>query len=136
MFTFIFDFLQFISFSWTFWDFFCIFWIIFDFFKLLSLLLKVTKVNNKHQKSIKLATQNNKLIFAQRVQKASYKDQSPPQELEESPHSVLYLLLCSPIFSPYFPVQLGEEFKSKHFQQIKLFVSLIKLLCFLYNIHE
>ena len=64
------------------------------FSKLLMLLLKVTKVTTGHQKLPKMG-QNSIIIsfFARRAKKASAEGQSPPQELEVSPRSGLYLLV-------------------------------------------
>ena len=59
-----------------FWDFFGDFWGFIS--KLPSLLLKVAEVNNDHQQLPRIS---------------SFFTQSPPQELEESPHSGLYLLV-------------------------------------------
>ena len=58
------------------------------------LLLKVTKVITGDQKIPKMG--QNSIIssfFAQRAEKALAKGQSPPQELEVSPHSGLYLIV-------------------------------------------
>ena len=109
-------FLDFLDFFWIFlifwtffgfWDFlkfFEIFWIFLDFFfwlLLLKLLLKVTKVTTGHQKLPKMG-QNSILrsFLARRAKKASAEGRSPPQELEVSPRSGLYLLV-------YFQNSLG-----------------------------
>ena len=58
------------------------------------LLLKVTKVTTGHQKLPKMG--QNSIIssfFARRTKKASAEGRSPPQELEVSPRSGLYLLV-------------------------------------------
>ena len=58
------------------------------------LLLKVTKVTTGHQKLPKMG--QNSIIspfFARRAKKASAEGRSPPQELEVSPRSGLYLLV-------------------------------------------
>ena len=90
----------------TFWNldvlkFFGFFYFFLDFFgflgffsKLLMLLLKVTKVTTGHQKLPKMG--QNSIIssfFARRAKKASAEGRSPPQELEVSPRSGLYLLV-------------------------------------------
>ena len=62
--------------------------------KLLMLLLKVPKVTTGHQKLPKVV--QNSIIssfFARRAKKASAEGRSPPQELEVSPRSGLYLLV-------------------------------------------
>ena len=58
------------------------------------LLLKVTKVTTGHQKLPKMG--QNSIIssfFARRAKNASAEGRSPPQELEVSPRSGLYLLV-------------------------------------------
>ena len=58
------------------------------------LLLKVTKVITGDQKMPKMG--QNSIIssfFARRAKKASDEGRSPPQDLEVSPHSGLYLLV-------------------------------------------
>ena len=59
------------------------------------LLLKVTKVITGDQKNAKNGPkQYNKLFFCPKGKKSLGLGQSPPQELEVSPHSGLYLLVC------------------------------------------
>ena len=59
------------------------------------LLIKVTEVITEHQKWPKICKNNIKShVFAQRAKIASAVGQSPPQQLEVSPRSVLYLLVC------------------------------------------
>ena len=111
------SFLNFLVFFWIFWFFFGFFWFFgrfldfgilgffFEFFEifwiffvclllLLMLLLKVTKVITGDRKMPKMG--QNSIIssfFARRAKKASAEGQSPPQELEVSPRSGLYLLV-------------------------------------------
>ena len=62
--------------------------------KLLRLLLKVTKVTTGNQKMPKMG--QNSIIspfFARRAKNALAEGRSPPQELEVSPRSGLYLLV-------------------------------------------
>ena len=94
------DFLDFLDVFWIF-GFFEIFWNYLDFFGfiffwllLLMLLLKITKVTTGHKKLPKMG--QNSIIssfFARRAKKASAEGRSPPQELEVSPRSGLYLLV-------------------------------------------
>ena len=84
-----------------FWIFFPIFWVFFyflDFFgnpcKVTKVTTKVTKATTGHQKMPKMG--QNSIIssfFARRAKKASAEGRSPPQELEVSPRSKLYLLV-------------------------------------------
>ena len=89
-------FLHFFCILLIFWGFFKVFWNFSDFFLLLllMLLLKVTKVITGDQKMPRMG--QNSIIssfFAPRAKKASAEGRSPPQELEVSPHSGLYLLV-------------------------------------------
>ena len=76
---------NFLLFIWFFW----IFWIVF----------KATMVTTKSYEGLLLNTKNKqkqrklKLYFAQRAKKYQAKGRSPPQELEESARSGLYLLV-------------------------------------------
>ena len=66
------------------------------FSKLLRLLLKVTEVTTEHQKWPKISENSIKSpTFAQRAKKAPALGRSPPQELEVSPRSGLYLLVMT-----------------------------------------
>ena len=74
---------------WDFKTFFGHFWISFEFFgffsKLLRLLINITKVTTDHQKWLKIGTNRIKASFFCPKGKKSL-GQSPPQELEVSPH--------------------------------------------------
>ena len=74
----------------------------FGFFsKLLWLLVKVTEVTTEHQKISK----NSIKISKPKGQKnLSAEGRSPPQELEESPHSGLYLLVFLHLFGIFVVV--------------------------------
>ena len=70
------------------------FWFFGLFSKWLRLLLKIAEVTTEHQKWPKISTNSVKSSsFAQRAKKASAEGWSPPQKLEVSPHSGLYLLV-------------------------------------------
>ena len=64
------------------------------FSKLLRVLLNVTEVTTEHQKWPKIGTHSVKAFFCPKGKKASAESQSPPQELEVSPRSGLYLLVA------------------------------------------
>ena len=82
---------------------------------LLRLLIKVTEVTTEHQKWPKVSQKSIKSpFFARRAKNASDGGRSPPQELEVSPRSGLYLLM----FSKSNPRQDSEpESSCKQFQQ-------------------
>ena len=64
------------------------------FSKLLRLLINITEITTEHQKWLKISTNSVKSsFFVRRAKKASSEGRSPPQELEVSPHSGLYLLV-------------------------------------------
>ena len=97
------DFWDFLDFS-IFGDFLGFFVGFFGFLsKLLRLLLKVTEVTTKHQKLPKISKNCLKSFFLP-------EGQSPPQELEESLRSGLYLLVCLKIYliSPNIICMLPE----------------------------
>ena len=87
------DFLDFFDFF-DFLKFFGFFYFFLDFFGFLGFFFKVTNVTTGHQKLPKMG-QNSiiSFFFARRAKKTSAEGRSPPQELEVSPRSGLYLLV-------------------------------------------
>ena len=81
---------------------------------LLRSLLKVTEVNTKHQKWPKIRENNQKKAFFG-PKKVSAVVQSPPQELEVSPRSGLYLLVI-----PKHPKKIQTKSKKNTIKKNKI----------------